>query len=65
MSSPRPPFRPDIEGLRGAAILLVVLFHAGVSTLAGGFVGVDLFFVLSGYFITGLLVREHARARAG
>ena len=54
----RPHFRPDIEGLRGAAILLVVLFHAGVSALAGGFVGVDVFFVLSGYFITGLLVRE-------
>ena len=60
MSSLRPPFRPDIEGLRGAAILLVVLFHAGVPALAGGFVGVDLFFVLSGYFVTGLLVREHA-----
>jgi peptidoglycan/LPS O-acetylase OafA/YrhL len=62
MSSLRPPFRPDIEGLRGAAILSVVLFHAGVPALAGGFVGVDLFFVLSGYFITGLLVREHARS---
>jgi peptidoglycan/LPS O-acetylase OafA/YrhL len=62
MSSPRPPFRPDIEGLRGAAILLVVFFHAGVPGLAGGFVGVDLFFVLSGYFITGLLVREQERS---
>ena len=62
MSSARPPFRPDIEGLRGAAILLVVLFHAGVPALAGGFVGVDLFFVLSGYFITGLLVREQAES---
>ena len=62
MSSPRSPFRPDIEGLRGAAILLVVLFHAGVPVLAGGFVGVDLFFVLSGYFITGLLVREQAQS---
>jgi peptidoglycan/LPS O-acetylase OafA/YrhL len=53
-----PGFRPDVEGLRGLAILLVVLFHAGVSQLAGGFVGVDVFFVLSGYFITGLLLRE-------
>src|SRR3954447_3746832 len=55
----RPAFRPDLEGLRGVAILLVVLFHAGVSWLSGGFVGVDVFFVLSGFFITGLLVREH------
>ena len=59
MSGQRPVFRPDIEGLRGVAILLVVLFHARVAALAGGFVGVDVFFVLSGYFITGLLVREH------
>src|SRR6187549_631286 len=58
MSGDRPSFRPDIEGLRGVAILLVVLFHAGVPMLAGGFVGVDVFFVLSGFFITGLLVRE-------
>ena len=54
----RPAFRPDIEGLRGIAILLVVLFHAGVSAFAGGFVGVDVFFVLSGFFITALLARE-------
>jgi peptidoglycan/LPS O-acetylase OafA/YrhL len=57
MALERPAFRPDIEGLRGVAILLVVLFHAGVSWLSGGFVGVDVFFVLSGFFITGLLVR--------
>jgi peptidoglycan/LPS O-acetylase OafA/YrhL len=61
MPSHPPRFRPDIEGLRGAAILLVVLFHAGVPALAGGFVGVDVFFVLSGFFITGLLVRERER----
>src|SRR3954468_15281346 len=51
-------FRPDREGLRGVAILCVVLFHAGVRALAGGFVGVDVFFVLSGFFITAGLVRE-------
>lgn len=54
----RPAFRPDLEGLRGIAILLVVLFHAGVPWLRGGFVGVDVFFVLSGFFITTLLARE-------
>jgi peptidoglycan/LPS O-acetylase OafA/YrhL len=58
MPDERPTFRPDIEGLRGVAILLVVLFHAGVSGMAGGFVGVDVFFVLSGFFITGLLANE-------
>src|SRR3982751_1988224 len=58
MAGDRPTFRPDIEGLRGVAILLVVHFHAGARAFAGGFVGVDVFFVLSGFFITGLLVRE-------
>jgi peptidoglycan/LPS O-acetylase OafA/YrhL len=62
MAGQRPAFRPDIEGLRGMAILLVVLFHARVSAFAGGFVGVDVFFVLSGFFITGLLVRERESA---
>src|SRR5262245_21773892 len=56
----RPAFRADIEGLRGIAILLVVAFHAGVWWMAGGFVGVDVFFVLSGYLISGLLARELA-----
>ena len=51
-------FRPDVEGLRAVAILLVVLFHAHVRLLRGGFVGVDVFFVISGYVITGLLLRE-------
>ncbi|MBC8087437.1 MAG: acyltransferase [Phycisphaerae bacterium] len=58
MSPSRTAFRTDLEGLRGAAMLLVVLFHAGLSAAAGGFVGVDVFFVLSGFFITGLLVRD-------
>jgi peptidoglycan/LPS O-acetylase OafA/YrhL len=51
-------YRPDIDGLRALAVTLVVLFHAGVSWLPGGFVGVDVFFVISGYLITGLLVDE-------
>jgi peptidoglycan/LPS O-acetylase OafA/YrhL len=52
-------FRPDIEGLRAVAILAVLAFHAGVPFLRGGFVGVDVFFVISGFLITGLLMREH------
>ncbi len=54
------PFRPDVEGLRAVAIILVVLFHSGVSALSGGYVGVDVFFVISGFVITGVLLRERA-----
>ena len=54
-------FRGDVEGLRAVAVLLVVLYHAGVSWVPGGFVGVDVFFVISGFLITGLLIREHEK----
>jgi len=53
-------FRPDIEGLRAFAVVLVVLYHAGVPWLAGGYVGVDVFFVLSGFLITSVMLREVA-----
>jgi len=52
------PFRPDIEGLRALAVALVIASHAGLPFLRGGFVGVDVFFVLSGYLITSLLMQE-------
>ncbi|MCV7442431.1 acyltransferase [Mycobacterium paraense] len=55
-------FRPDIEGLRAVAVLAVVLFHADVPGMDGGFVGVDVFFVISGFLITGLLWREVSSA---
>src|SRR5579875_2636958 len=59
-------FRADVEGLRAIAILLVVGAHAGVPWLSGGFIGVDIFFVLSGFLITGLLVQEVSKtARLG
>ncbi|WP_231970960.1 acyltransferase family protein [Mycobacterium sp. E3198] len=57
----RPPhkeFRPDIEGLRAIAVVAVVLFHARVPGVSGGLVGVDVFFIISGFLITGLLWRE-------
>jgi peptidoglycan/LPS O-acetylase OafA/YrhL len=55
----KPTFRADIEGLRGIAVLLVILFHASVPGFGGGFVGVDVFFVISGFLITGMLLREY------
>ena len=54
------PFRPDVEGLRALAVGLVIASHAGLPWLHSGFVGVDVFFVLSGYLITSLLTQEIA-----
>ncbi|TDO38834.1 acyltransferase family protein [Paractinoplanes brasiliensis] len=57
-SGPHIGFRPDIEGLRAIAVVLVVLSHAGIHVFAGGYVGVDVFFVISGFLITTLLLKE-------
>ncbi len=53
-------YRPHLDGLRAVAVYLVVLFHAGAARFSGGFIGVDVFFVLSGYLVTQLLMRDLA-----
>ncbi len=53
-------FRPEVEGLRAVAVVLVLLYHAKVLEMTGGYIGVDVFFVLSGFLITSLLLRELA-----
>ena len=52
-------YRSEIDGLRAIALLAVLFFHADIYFLKGGFVGVDIFFVISGYLITSLLIKEY------
>lgn len=56
-------YRPEIDGLRAIAVLSVVLFHLQVAGFAGGFVGVDVFFVISGYLITSIILQDYDAGR--
>ena len=51
-------YRPQLDGLRAVAVYLVLAFHSGISAFSGGFIGVDVFFVLSGYLVTQLLLSD-------
>ena len=61
-SQPVFPYRPDIDGLRAIAVILVMFFHAFPNLFPGGYIGVDIFFVISGYLITGIIGQEIGNA---
>ncbi len=56
-------YRPDIDGLRAIAVLLVIFNHVGWSFFSGGYIGVDIFFVISGYLITTILLKDMQQQR--
>ena len=58
LSSTQLEYRPEIDGLRAIAVLAVVLFHTNLFGVAGGYLGVDVFFVISGYLITSIISKE-------
>ena len=56
-------YRPEIDGLRALAVLPVIFFHAGIEAFNGGYVGVDIFFVVSGYLITSVILKDIEREK--
>lgn len=61
--NPALDYRPEIDGLRALAVIPVILYHAGLPLFSGGFVGVDIFFVISGYLITSIILAQMLNGR--
>ena len=57
------PYRKELDGLRALAVLPVVFYHAGITIFSGGFIGVDVFFVISGYLITNIILSDIEKKR--
>ena len=62
-SNINPEYRADVQGLRAIAVIGVILFHANRNFLSGGFVGVDVFLVISGFLIGGIVLRKKSEGR--
>ena len=58
----RVPYLPGLDGMRALAVVAVMVYHANTAWLPGGFLGVEVFFVISGYLITLLIIGEHERS---